>query len=112
MTISEGSIVSLIASIIGAAAVVLAAVFPLLISTHRRASRAATDSAATREQVTNDHTKNMRVENDERHAAIMRKLTTHGRTLTRNTGRIDRIMTRLEIVEDTLPRNPNRKRKP
>lgn len=111
MTISESSIVSIAVSTIGAAAVVLAAVIPLLISTHRRAREAATDSAVTRDQVTNDHKTNMRVEADERHEAIMAQLRTHGRIMTRNTRRIDSIITRLDVVEDTLPRVPNRKKK-
>jgi len=109
MTISEGSVTTILVAVIGGLAVVFAAALPLLISTHRRAREAAHDAAVTRDQVTNDHPTNMRVEADERHADVMRLLRSHGRTLGRYGRRIDAVMKRLEIVEDTLPTHPHRR---
>lgn len=109
MTISEGSITTILVAVIGGLAVVIAAALPLLIVTHRRAREAAHDAALTRDELTNDHPTNMRVEADGRHADVMRMLRSHGRTLGRYGRRIDAVMKRLELVEDTLPPNPHRR---
>ncbi len=111
MTISEGNITTILVAVISAVAVVLGAAMPLLISTHRRAREAAKDSAVTRDQLTNDHATNMRVEADERHADVMRLLRSQGRTLGRHGRRIDTIIKRLEVVEDTLPPVNTRRKK-
>lgn len=46
--------------------------------------RALRDTRATREQVENNHTTNLREENDERHIEIMAELRAHGAILSRH----------------------------
>lgn len=103
MNLSEDSITAIFSAAMGALAIVIAAALPLLISTHRRVKQSAEDSAATREQVTNDHTTNLRVESDERHAEVMEILGLTGKAIERNTRRIDALGVRIDVVEDTYP---------
>ena len=95
---------AVVAAIIGGQALVLAAVLPLLISTRRGVRQ-------TREQVTNDHNTNLRVEGDQRHeenqrtqSEILRLQRAQGRRIGRVDRRITAINIRLAIVEDTIPR--------
>ena len=92
--------VAIIAAMAVIIAALIAAVFPVLFSIRRHAK-------VTREEVTNDHDTNLRVEADERHAQNVKAIASLRRLVYRQgtsiNGRIDRITDRLEIVEDTIP---------
>lgn len=97
---SEGVIVALIS----AQALLVATVLPLLFSTRKYAKKTSADAAETRYHVSNDHTANLREENDERHAEVMRLLRSHGRTLGKHGRQMRRIEQRVGLVEDTIPK--------
>lgn len=104
---------AVVISLISGQAIVLAAVLPVLLSTRKHAKRAAGDAAEARDQVSNDHEKNLRVEGDERHTEVMRLLRSHGRTLGKHGRQMQRIEKRVGIVEDTIPtRKTTNRRKP
>lgn len=71
---------ALITQILITAGVIGAATLPLLIKTQR-------DAAAAKEQVSNDHSTNLRVENDERHNHVVELVTTKFDELTKHFNR-------------------------
>lgn len=70
MNLSE----ELIAAIIGAAALVLVALIGLVARVNVQVGRVRRDTAVTREQVANDHSTNLREEQDSRHEENTRRL--------------------------------------
>lgn len=109
------AIITACGTVIAAILLLIVALIPILVSIRRKTTAAATHAKEAADQVGNDHTTNMRVENDERHAETLRLLGELGsqmRTESRRNGRrfahmdrrIDRMADRLEVVEDTVPR--------
>lgn len=97
---------------------------PFLVSLLRRTKRVEAHTKETVEQVSNDHSTNFRVENDERHAettAALAKLDATIRSNDRRAGRrnaatnrrIDKLADRLDVVEENTidPRTIRRRTK-
>lgn len=107
---TEGVLVAIIG---GTQAVVVALISALMV----RFNKVRRDTQATRENVVNDHTINLRDENDQRHVEVTRALRDIGRDIggvrqelrgLRETDRaLDRRVTTLEELEMT---DPGRKR--
>lgn len=85
----------------------------LLARTRTHAKRASLSAASADEQVSNEHSTNLREEQDVRHAELMglvREVRTEQRASDRrNAKRFSRLERRVNVVEDTLP-HPNRRR--
>lgn len=68
---TEQALVAILVQGIASSGLVLVAVLPVLLSTRKKASAAATDAKAAREQVQNSHTVNFRDDHDTKHGEVM-----------------------------------------
>lgn len=101
---------SVVIALIGAQAVVLAAVLPPLLSARKHAKRAAGDAAEARDQVSNNHGTNLRDELDERHEenkGSLHELLEWKRQHDLDAAERDE---RIKLLEDTIP-NPAQPRR-
>ncbi|WP_295787524.1 hypothetical protein [uncultured Microbacterium sp.] len=120
----DGGTERIIVQVISSAALVLAAVIPVQLSTRKTVEKVAADTAVVRAEVKNSHTTNLREESDDRHTSVMdvllelqrdqremreemRETRSDVRGLRRDGGRQDDRLMRLEQAIFPTPTDPH-----